>query len=123
MRRLLLPIGFAVSLCGVAHAAPSFYASVAGVFIQGPSGATVAVPDVLTNTQGDATTAIEAVGLAVNSVTHACSTATVDTVIRTVPTIGTIVDVPSNVDLVLSTAAACKGGPGVRFKGLRMKGL
>lgn len=120
MRRLFV---LALLIPALTSADPTFYGFTGAAIVQGPDSATIAVPDVFGDDETTATTTITGASLAVGGTSTGCSTNTSGTVIRTVPTIGTLVAESSNVFLVLSTGTACTGRPGVRLRGLRMRGL
>ncbi len=86
----------------------------------------VEVPNVISQaTAAAADDVLELAGLDAGGVTARCSLETNGEVIGQSPGPGVLVDVGSLVDLLTSNGQECvlAGAPGVRLKGLRMRGL
>ena len=110
----------------VPSAASACYAFAGGAFSTcgAAGGGAVAVPNVITQTEANADTALEAEGLDTGATTDRCSTAMIGIVVGQTPAPGVMVALGTAVDLLISTGVECATGKaGVRLKGLRMRGL
>lgn len=86
----------------------------------------VAVPSVIGQADAAAADAIlEGDGLDLGGVTARCSAETEDEVVGQSPGAGVLVELGSLVDILVSNGEECvlSGAPGVRLRGLRMRGL
>lgn len=86
----------------------------------------VAVPSVIGQANSAAADSIlEGDGLDLGGVTARCSAETEDEVVGQSPGAGVLVELGSLVDILVSNGEECvlSGAPGVRLRGLRMRGL
>ena len=125
MRRLATAAGVALALSfGAARADPTFIG-----FVGIPLFASVEqviMPNLIGEANAAAADAIlEGVGLDLGGSTARCSAEILDVVIGQSIGPGVSVDIGTLVDVLVSNGVACRqsGSPGVKLRGLRMRGL